>query len=191
MKLLVYLLLSIGMLQAAPQAIFNGKDLTGWKVKGADYWTAREGRLIGQSDERKKQSVIWTERQFEDFILEAEFRFEGHVDSGFFLRSANDQIQIGISGSLKRDMTASPYIASLGKYPVEAKDVAKLLKIGEWNRMKITAKGARYIVELNGKQVLDYQSGTAKEKGPIGMQVHQGLEMKIEFRNLTIDGTKE
>ena len=187
MKTLLSLLLTLGALHATPEAIFNGKDLTGWKVEGAEYWSAKEGVLIGQSDAKKEHSNLWTEKQFTDFTLKAEFRYQGRMDSGVFVRAFNDQIQLGISSSLKRDMTCSPYIASLGKYPVEAKGVDKLLKEGEWNQLSITAKGPSYVVTLNGTQVLDYTSGTAKEKGPIGLQVHQGFDMKIEFRNLTVE----
>jgi hypothetical protein len=32
-----------------------------------------------------------------------------------------------------------------------------------------------------------YTSDTAVEKGPIGLQVHPGRAMKIEFRNLRIE----
>ena len=112
--------------------------------------------------------------------------FEGKIDSGVFLRHEKDQIQIGISGSLKRDMTASPYIPGKG-YPVEAKGVAELLKEGEWNTMKITAKGPLYSVELNGKEVMTYTSDTALEKGPIGLQMHAGVAMKIDFRAITVE----
>jgi hypothetical protein len=84
-------------------------------------------------------------------------------------------------------MTASPYIASKRGYPVEAKGIAELLKEGEWNTMKITAKGPIYKVELNGKEVMTYTSETAKEKGPVGLQVHPGKEMKVLFRDLTLE----
>lgn len=191
MKALLGLIIAVGTLHAAPSSIFNGKDLSGWKVEGAQYWKVQDGVLVGESDQKKKQSHLWTEKEYRDFTLEADFRFEGHIDSGFFLRATNDQIQLGISGSLKRDMTGSPYIASIGKYPVEAKDATERLKEGDWNTMKITVKGANYVVELNGKEVLNYDSKTAKAKGPIGMQVHQGLRMKIEFRNLKIEELKD
>lgn len=190
MKTILYLLIATSALHATPTAIFNGKDLSGWKVEGANYWKVQDGVLVGESDQKKKQSHLWTEKAYADFILETEFRFEGHIDSGFFLRTPNDQIQIGISGSLKRDMTGSPYIGSIGKYPVEAEGATELLKEGEWNTIKITAKGANYVVELNGEEVLNYQSKTAKAKGPIGMQVHQGLQMRIEFRHLKIEELK-
>jgi hypothetical protein len=172
---------------AEPVTLFDGKTLAGWKPSAMpEYWSVKDGVIIGKSDERKKNSTLWTEGQFQDFVLEAEFRYEGHVDSGFFLRNENEQIQIGISGSLKRDMTCSPYIAKKRGYPMEAVGVKDLLKIGDWNRIKIEVRGTKYIVTLNGKQVLDYTTEMESAKGPIGLQVHPGVLMEIHFRDLKI-----
>ena len=64
----------------------------------------------------------WTEKEYKNFEMELGFRFiDGTIDSCIHLRNS-DQIQIGISGSLKRDMTCSPYIPGKG-YPVEAKNI--------------------------------------------------------------------
>jgi hypothetical protein len=65
--------------------------------------------------------------------------------------------------------------------------VKDLLKTGEWNKMKIVAKGKTYTVTLNDKQVIEYVSDTAKESGPLGLQVHPGVKMKIEFRSVTVN----
>jgi hypothetical protein len=173
--------------RAEPVKLFDGKSLDGWVLKGAPYWSVVDGVLIGESDANKHGSILWTKKDFGDFEIGFEFRFKGDIDSGVFLRHEVDQIQIGVSRSLKRDMTGSPYISKTGGYPVEAKGIQELLKPGEWNRMKIKAKGKHYIVTLNGGEVLSYQSETAMEKGPIGLQVHAGLEMKIEFRDLQIE----
>ena len=70
---------------------------------------------------------------------------------------------------------------------MEAKGIAELLKEGEWNTMKITAVGPVYTVELNGKEVVTYTSETAKDKGPVGLQVHPGKEMKILFRDISLE----
>ena len=119
-------------------------------------------------------------------MLEGEFLMgEGVVDSGFFLRSENDQIQIGISGSLKRDLTGSPYIPGKS-YPVEAKGVKELLKLDDWNSMKIRVVGPTYTVWLNGQQVMTYTSENMPEKGPIGLQLHPNNEMTVAFRNLKV-----
>jgi len=170
-------------------AIFNGKDLTGWKVpKGNDeakWYQVVDGVLQIRSGPKKKGSVLWTDKNFRNFEMEFDFRFgEGTVDSGVHLRT-QDQIQIGISGSLKRDMTCSPYIPGKG-YPVEAKDVAKLLKAKDWNHMKIRAIGPKYTVWLQGKEVMNYESSSAKEEGPLGIQLHGSRIMGIDYKSLVL-----
>ena len=167
--------------------IFNGKDLIGWNAKGPiEVWTAKDGVLTGKSNEKKQGSILWTDAKFKDFVLEADFKFTGEIDSGFFLRSEVDQIQIGVSRSLKKDMTCSPYIGKTGKYPVEAKGIKETLKIGDWNHVKIKAIGNVYTIELNGVNVLEYPSETSVPEGPIGLQVHPGVDMTIEFRSLNV-----
>ncbi len=177
---------SLPSLHAPPVPIFDGKSLEGWRIEKAAYWTARNGILTGESDDKKSGSNLWTTKEYKNFTFETEFRYSGTIDSGVFLRNSDDQIQIGVSVSLKRDMTGSPYIAAARKYPVEAEGVADLLNEGKWNRIKITAIGATYQVELNGKKVVEYTSGSASEAGPIGLQIHPNLLMKIEFRNMTV-----
>ena len=169
--------------------IFNGKNLSGWEVpKGNDeagWYKALDGVLKIQSGSQKKGSILWSKKKYRNFVMEFDFRFgEGIVDSGVHVRT-KDQIQIGISGSLKRDMTCSPYIPGKG-YPVEAKDVAKLLKAKDWNHMKIRAVGPKYTVWLQGKEVMNYESSSAKPEGPIGIQLHGSRIMGIDYKNLVL-----
>jgi hypothetical protein len=166
--------------------IFNGRDLTGWTVsQGADQWTVAGRELLVRNNAERKGSILWTQKSYRDFILQADFLMgDGTVDSGFFLRSEKDQIQIGISGSLKRDLTASPYIPGKG-YPVEAK-VADILRLKDWNTMKIRVRGNAYTVWLNGREVMNYTSATLPETGPIGIQLHPKNEMSIRFRDIRL-----
>ncbi|MBI1225699.1 MAG: DUF1080 domain-containing protein [Bacteroidetes bacterium] len=167
--------------------IFNGKDLTGWKAPANNiWWKAKRGCLCAQSSPEKTGSILWTVKQYQDFVFQTDFKMGGGVvDSGVFLRSENDQIQIGISGSLKRDMTASPYIPDL-RYPVEAKGVKELLKPEGWNTLKIKAVGNTYTVWLNGVEVMRYTSEKMPAAGPIGLQLHPGNEMSICFRKVRV-----
>ena len=166
---------------------FNGKNLNGWVVPIDNvWWVAENGVLIGKSDSDQKGSILWTEKEYENFIVRLDFKFgEGTVDSGVFLRTINEQIQLGESGSLKRDMTASPYIAKKG-YPVEAKNIKTLLKLKDWNTIKIKVKGSTYTAWLNGEKVMIYKSETAIAKGPIGLQLHPNRDMGINFKKIKI-----
>lgn len=168
-------------------SVFNGEDLAGWKApKNNRWWSANDGVLEVRSGPKQTGSILFTEEEYGDFVMTLEFKMgEGTVDSGVMLRSDHDQIQIGESGSLKRDMTASPYIPGSG-YPVEADGVAELLKSKDWNSMTIVAVASNYTVWLNGKFVMNYASQTATERGPIGLQLHPGRDMAIDFRNIRI-----
>ena len=167
--------------------LFNGSDFSGWQEPENNiWWTIEDGVLIGKNDPELKGSTLWTSQEYKDFILQLDFRFgPGSVDSGVFIRKESEQIQIGISGSLKRDMTCSPYVAGKG-YPVEAVGVAALLEQDDWNTVRIQAVGNVYTVTLNGKQVLEYPSLTAAEKGPLGLQIHPNRDMQIHFKNILI-----
>lgn len=166
---------------------FNGKNLDGWIApEGNIWWKAEKGILTAQSGPDKKGSILWTDKEYKDFIIQADFKFgKGTIDSGIFIRTEKQQIQIGESGSLKRDMTCSPYIPGKG-YPEEAVKVKDLLKMDDWNTIKIKAKGSVYTMWLNGEEVLTYDSDTAIEKGPIGIQLHPGRDMHIDYKNIKL-----
>ncbi len=163
--------------------IFNGRDLTGWTPPAESHWKVVDGILVGENDTEKKGSMLYTEKAYGDVILEGEVRWEGEIDSGFMLRKPELQLQIGVSRSLKRDMTCSFYV---GNYPEEAqaKRAGEFLKPGDWNRIRIRAKGDTFTVWLNGEPVSQYTSAKYADPAPIGLQIHAGLTMKVEFRDL-------
>jgi hypothetical protein len=167
--------------------IFNGKDLTGWKAPVPNpFWKATDGMLVGENDEKMKGNVLYTEKAYGNFILEADARWTGEIDSGFMLRKPEFQMQIGVSRSLKKDLTGSFYTGGADKYPEagQAKELAKYLKPGGWNAFRLQARGDTFTVWLNGHQVVEYVNSKYPGAGPIGLQIHPGLRMKIEFRNI-------
>jgi len=174
--------------------IFNGKDLTGWKAPNPNpFWKVADGVLIGENDEAKKGSMLWTEKSYKDFVIECEARWSGEIDSGILFRKSNDgrrelQLQFGVSRSQKRDLTGSFYTGGKDKYPEagQAKDFDKILKPDAWNTYRLEAKGDTFTVWLNGKQAVKYENSNFSGAGPIGLQIHPGLPMKIEFRNVRL-----
>lgn len=169
----------------ALEPIFNGKDLSGWKSASPNpCWTVVDGVLVGQSTPDKKGNVLETEKLYGDVIVECEARWNGEIDSGIFLRKGQKlQCQIGVSRSLKKDMTCSIYVPGQGYKGHEAQGTEKLLKVGDWNRIRFEAVGSKYTISLNGEQVLAWESPDFPEAGPIGLQIHPGVDMKVEFRN--------
>lgn len=168
--------------------LFNGKDLTGWVVPTPNaQWRVEQGVLIGQNDEKMTGSMLRTERKFGDFVFETDMRWEGDPDSGVFMRTPALQVQIGTSISQKRDLTGSFYLPKKG-YPEElqAKDAAKYLKRDDWNTLRIEAKGNTFTVSINGHRVSQYTDAQYAEAGPIAVQVHAKLKMKVEFRNMRV-----
>lgn len=168
--------------------IFDGDDLEYWEVPENNvWWTMDKGTLWAKSDPDQKGSILWTKKKYKDFVVQMDFKFgEGTVDSGIFMRGddeKNAQIQIGESGSLKRDMTASPYVPKQG-YPVEAEGIKELLKMEDWNTIKAMTIGNTYKVWLNGKEVMNYTLENANLEGPIGIQLHPGRDMTIQFKNI-------
>jgi hypothetical protein len=167
--------------------IFNGTNLSGWKAPNPNpFWKVADGVLVGENDEKNTGSMLWTEKSYRDFVIEAEVRWSGEIDSGIMLRKPELQLQFGVSRSLKRDMTCCFYTGGTNAYPEvgRGKGVDALLKPGEWNKIRLQAKGDTFTVWLNGQQVANYVNAKYAEAAPIGLQIHAGLKMKVEFRNI-------
>jgi len=189
--ILVYISNSFGQVtEPQMETIFDGDDLENWQIPENNvWWTLDAGALWAKSDPDETGSILWTREKYKDFVVQMDFKFgEGTIDSGIFMRGDdenNPQIQIGESGSLKRDMTASPYVPKSG-YPVEAKGIKELLKMNDWNTIKAMAIGNTYKVWLNGNEVMNYTLENANLEGPIGLQLHPGRNMTIQFKNILV-----
>lgn len=180
------------MTAAELKPIFNGTDLTGWKVPAPNpFWRVENGVLIGENNAQLKGHILHTERAYTNFVVELEVRWAGEIDSGVMFRDPELQVQFGISRSLKKDMTGAFYLA---KHPLNpkvgypeaghAKGVETLFKPDDWNKFRIEAKGDTFTVWLNGRQISQYTEARYAGGAPLGLQVHPGLKMKVEFRNI-------
>jgi hypothetical protein len=65
---------------AAFTSIFNGKDLTGWKVPEGDngHWKVVDGVIDcdAQSEAKVPDKSLWTEKKYKDFVLKLEWRLK-------------------------------------------------------------------------------------------------------------------
>lgn len=170
----------------------EGDTLTGWSVDNkilADHWKLVDGVIIGDNP-KKKGSNLWTDKAYGDYELVVEYRTKStDYDSGVFLRGGSHQVQIGISRSLKKDLTACLYCPKdgNGKYPQQPHDkIKEAHKIGDWNTLRMVTKGKHIKTYLNGVLINDYQAVKYPETGKIGLQLHAGVHQKMEFRVVKI-----
>jgi len=66
--------------------LFNGKDLTGWKVPVGDngHWSVIDGVIDYDAlSEAKDDKNLWSEKEYTNFKLHVEWRFKGYGDHLF------------------------------------------------------------------------------------------------------------
>ena len=174
--------------------LFNVKDLSNFKSEGAtEFWRVENEILIGENNAEKKGHYLWTEKSYKDFALEFDVRWkpttDRGVDTGIEMREPKIQLQLGISGSLRVDMSGSFYTGGKPAYPEagQAKEAKKLMRPeGEWNTFRIQAKGDTFTCWINGKKASEYTDPKFSGAAPLGLQIHGGAEMKCEYRNMKI-----
>lgn len=172
-------------------SLFDGKSMEGWVCdppEQAGDWQAMDGELLGDNS-GEQASIIWTKQNFRDFEVELDYiTLTDDYDSGIFIRGLTHQVQIGISRSLQKDMTACIYAPQdeKGSYPGQTDKVTAIHKIGEWNHLKVIATGKRIQTILNGEPMVDYTGVVLEDEGPIGLQLHGGVHMTVKFRNVRV-----
>jgi hypothetical protein len=190
--LMVFLATALGGSAAEPmlKPLFNGKDFTGFKSEGAsEFWRVEKGVLVGENNAAKTGHYLWTQKEYTDFVLEFDVRWKGYTDTGIEMRKPKIQLQLGISGSLKVDMSGSFYTGGKPAYPEagQAKTAAKLMKPeGEWNTFRVQAKGNTFTCWINGVKASEYTDPKFSGAAPIGLQIHAKVAMKAEYRNVKL-----
>jgi len=172
-------------------SLFDGKSLEGWECDPLEQtvdWKADAGELLGENP-GEQASIIWTKQEFRDFEVEMEYiTLTDDYDTGIFIRGLTHQVQIGISRSLQKDMTACIYAPKdeQGSYPGQTDKVGAIHKLMEWNHVKVIVTGKRIQTFLNGEPMVDYTGLVLEDEGPIGLQLHGGVHMSVKFRNIKV-----
>ncbi len=200
---LFFLLSSFGA-GAQTSELFNGKDLSGWKLilkdnskKPEEVFTVREGviRIAGEPF-----GYMHTAEKYENFSFYAEWRWpENPGNSGIFFFIGDEypvwpnaiecQLMAGKAGDMvllngsHLDEYRTPPGQERPAFPVLPKFQADSEKpAGEWNNAFICCKDGRISIFING--VWQNQgSGYKNRKGHIALQSEGS---PIEFRNIRV-----
>lgn len=167
----------------APKALFNGKDLNGWRADGRNQWMAEDGILKSKSS----GSNLITNEKFTDFKLHVEFRYPKDGNSGVYLRGRYE-VQVADN---KGESPSSIFLGGVYGFLTPNEMAAKAA--GEWQAYDITLIGRRVTVVANGKTVICDQiipgiTGGAidSKEGEPGPIMLQGDHSPIEYRNIVI-----
>lgn len=143
------------------------------------HWSLRDGVLYFDG---KGENLV-SARDYQDFELLLDWKVEPKGDSGVYLRGC-PQVQIWDnpigSGGLYNNQKGRSTPLVIADRPV-----------GEWNTFRITMRGERVWVVLNGFTVVDGEvlenyferSRPVYERGPIELQSHGD---RLQFRNIFI-----
>lgn len=177
-----------------PIQLFNGKDLTGWKLinpKQANGFKVVDGVLVNDPVNPEGQRVnfgnLRTEKEFEDFKLTLELNVPEHSNSGVYLRG---MYEIQVVDSYGKELDSHNMG---GLYSRIKPTVAAEKKGGEWQTMEMVLCDRHVTVILNGKKIIDNQpvygpTGGAMQAdvykaGPIYLQGDHG---KVSYRNMVL-----
>lgn len=174
------------------EPLFNGKDLSGWKIHGTEKWYVEDGEIICESGPDEEYGYLATEQKYKDFELTLKFKQEADGNSGVFFRSSLDgtkisgwQVEVAPPGNDTGGIYESYGRGWLKQIPEEEE---KYLKMGEWNEMKIRVVDDRVTTWLNGHQMVDMRDekiGAAN--GVIALQIHDGGGIKVRWKDLVIE----
>jgi len=178
-----------GLIETEPDAftlepgfvsLFNGKDLSGWRLEASKAAPAEEnlegklstgdgrymainGRIVVTTPrEGRRIQQLYTKEQFsKDFVLKLEFRATPNADSGVFIRQP--QLQC-------RDYPlAGPY-KTLQKYRPQ-----------DWNELIVSVKSGVAHCTCNGEVI--EEALKLPDSGPIGLEGDHG---QMEYRRIRI-----
>ena len=178
-----------------PVNLFNGKDLTGWRLineKQKNGFSVSDGILSNnpvqtEGAQHISYGNIRTDQEFEDFNLKLEVNVPEGSNSGVYLRG---MYEIQVIDSYKKELD-SHYMGALYsriKPTVNAEKPA-----GTWQTMDITLCDRHVTVILNGVKIIDNQpvygptGGAMKSDvftpGPIYLQGDHGT---VQYRNIVL-----
>ena len=172
-------------------SLFNGENLDGWIIYGTEKWYVEDYELVCESGPDKEYGYLGSEENFDDFILTLQFKQENNGNSGVFFRSSVDgtkvkgwQVEVAPPGLHSGGIYESYGRGWLIK-PDSAKD--SVVKMGEWNSMKIKVISDEVTTSINGTEMIKIKDSIiGKGIGGVALQIHDGGGIKVRWKNLKI-----
>src|SRR5262245_14410174 len=162
--------------------LFNGKDLTGWKMHPDDKakWEVKDGAIVGSGP----AGHLFSDRgDYENFKYRIEVKINDKGNSGQYFRAKfakafppGYEAQVNSTGGGKV-RTGSLYADTKDKYSAEEKKKMlvfdKLVEPNTWFTQEVIAEGNHIIIKVNGKVTVDFVDEKNRHtKGHFAIQQH-------------------
>jgi len=172
--------------------LFNGKDLTGWKINGTEKWYVEKGELICESGPDKQYGYLTTDKFFKNFDLSLKFKQESNGNSGVFFRSTVTGTKVSgwqVEVAPPNHDTGGVYESYGRNWLVQIPDEKEgFLKMGEWNTLRIRVVGDKVQTWLNGNAMVDFDDAKiGAANGSIALQIHDGGGIKVRWKDLLLE----
>lgn len=172
-------------------SLIDAKGLTGWKAEGKADWSVQGGCIVGVQGAGGTGGDLFTEKQWTDFELRAEWKMKWPGNSGIWFRWAGPRTgyQADFLDQPSHPGVLSGSLYCMGKaFIAENRDAKSVIRDG-WNRLRMRAQGDHLVVEQNGKKVVDIRDNTFPGPGSVGIQVHtgkafEGMEVRVRALQL-------
>ena len=161
-------------------ALFNGKNLDGWRHGGN--WIVSDGEITRNG---KGGSLVYTDSKVaDDFELRFEWKVAPGSNSGVYYRPTQYEYQIldndvHADGKNPRTSAASLYFCLQ-----PSKDATK--PVGQWNTARIVCKGTVIQHWLNGVKVIDFDYTDPAFKFNVDMLRARGGDLEARGANLSL-----
>jgi hypothetical protein len=174
-----------------PVKLFNGKDLTGWKINGTEKWYVENGELICESGPDKQYGYLTTDKFYKNFDLSLKFKQEANGNSGVFFRSTVDGTKVSgwqVEVAPPNHDTGGVYESYGRGWLVQIPDEKEgFLKMGEWNILRIKVVGDKVQTWLNGNAMVDFSDAKiGAANGSIALQIHDGGGIKVRWKDIVV-----
>ena len=180
--------------------LFDGKTLDGWEGN-LEYFRLEDGAIVAGNlkSDIPHNEFLCTKKAYSDFELRLEVKLRGVGDNaGVQFRTKRLPSTTEVSGyqcdvgtAWNRSVWGCLYDESrrnkmLADAPAEKS--MEWTKKGEWNELRIVAKGETIELYLNGNLSVDYTEKDPKieRTGIIGLQIHSGPPTEALYRRIQI-----
>ena len=195
MRQIIALLLITGTaaLAADFKPLFDGKTLKGWTPAPGGKWEVKNGAIVGTSPKsERRHGILLTNKQYSDFVVKAKFRVHSG-DSGFYFRAERVKNAVSVNG-FQVEVDTSQETGGLYETggrawvhrPTAAVIKKRNYKKGEWTDLELSAIGGHIVVKINGVISTELKNDKGRRKGHIGLQLHGGQKMHVEFKDIVI-----